>query len=455
MGSDPDSNDSGHDQKTMDARVQGSRASVRRAATRRPAGDGQITKADADAILGFEAAFNPQDTTQQLPHDLYPNGRSVSYKEPGTRRAWLQRLNYFAKRLELTDVTAEDLNAFTTEKVKSGDWSEKTAKNYEETLKKFYRYHDNLGVEPREIATHEPDRVTWDERDMLDAEERHALTVEAPTHPRDEAIANLLMYTGMRNTALRMCRVKDIDLEKGVYYFNSEADGLKGIHRPRQPRPLLHAEGPVREWLQYHPEPEPDAYLLTTKPAYTTVDPFEPVSDKAIQYVMRELTKEAFDVEKASDFPKPTHPHMLRHNFVTICKRNWELPDETVKFYIGHAPDSTVMETTYAHLGAEDHLDRGQVAAGLKDESEIDSHPDVPEVCRCGTPLPPDAVACPKCGITYSAEAQSVQEQFEGDVQEDKEEVESVEEYEERDKLERLVRENPELIEVLEDLADE
>ena len=284
---------------------------------------------------------------------------------------------------------------------------------------------------------------------MLDAEERHALTVEAPSHPRDEAIVNLLMYTGMRNTALRMCRVKDIDLENSEYYFNTEADGLKGIHKPRQPRPLLHAEGAVREWLQYHPNPDPDAYLITSKPAYSKVDEFEPVSDKAIQYVMRNLTEEAFGVESSGDFEKPTHPHMLRHNFVTLCKRNWELPDETVKFFIGHAPDSSVMETTYAHIGAKDHNDRARVAAGKQDETDIDRHPDVPEACRCGTPLPPDAMACPKCGITYSAEAESVQEKVQTDADEKREEADDIDLLKAVDKIKRIQEENPELLEEL------
>jgi len=92
---------------------------------------------------------------------------------------------------------------------------------------------------------------------MLDADERHALTVEAPSHPRDEAIVNLLMYTGMRNTALRMCRVKHIDLEEGVYYFNSEADGLKGIHTPPTAAPATPCGGGGSGVATVPPEPGP------------------------------------------------------------------------------------------------------------------------------------------------------------------------------------------------------
>lgn len=440
MATDDDADGQGS-HKTSDGRVRSARRGVKKRVE-----NGKISEADGEAILRFEAAFDPENATETLPHDLYDSGRRTSHKTPGTRGAWLERLRFIATELELTEVEADDINEYTTDKVQSGTWVAKTAKSYEETLKKFYRYHTELGIQPREIVTHEPDRVKWGHRDMLDADERHALTVEAPSHPRDEAIVNLLMYTGMRNTALRMCRVKDIDLEEGVYYFNSEADGLKGIHNPRQPRPLLHAEAAVREWLQYHPNPDPEAYLITSKPAYSKVDEFDPVSDKTIGYVMRELTKEAFEVEKTSEFEKPTHPHMLRHNFVTICKRNWELPDETVKHLIGHAPNSTVMETTYSHLSGGDHIDRAQVGAGLKDESDIERNPDVPEVCRgCGNPLSPDAAACEKCGIRFRA---TVRDDVEDDMWEDKGEAEGDEE-EAIDKLKRLLRENPELYDEL------
>lgn len=396
--------------KTPDGRVAGAKATVERLA-----GEGEISEADADAILEFEAAFDAENAAVDLPHDLYPNGRKTSHKTPGTRAAWLQRLHYAARELELTAVDGGDINEWTTAKVKSGEWKAKTAASYEETLKKFYRYHE-FGPDPREITTHEYGEPGWDHRDMLTPEERHALTVDAPDHPRDRAIVNLLIYTGMRNTALRMCRVKDIDLDSGDYYFNNTAEGLKDLYKPRSPRPLLEAEDAVRDWLSFHPDPQPDNYLITGKPAYSKVDPTEPVSDKTIARTMRELTKKAFDVEKASEFPKPTHPHMMRHNYVTRLKRELERPDDEIKFLIAHAPASTVMQSTYSHLSASDYGDSVREAAGLKTQGDGPERI-APEVCPCGAPQErPMAVSCWKCGTAFTPEAKSAQQSVHQDI---------------------------------------
>lgn len=58
---------------------------------------------------------------------------------------------------------------------------------------------------------------------------------------------------------------------------------------------------------------------------------------------------------------------MMRHNFVTICKRACDPPDATMRFLIGYLPASKVMKTTYAHLSDDDHPERAEVAAGVRD----------------------------------------------------------------------------------------
>jgi len=83
--------------------------------------NGKISEADGEAILRFEAAFDPENATETLPHDLYDSGRRTSHKTPGTRGAWLERLRFIATELELTEVEADDINEYTTEKVQSGN----------------------------------------------------------------------------------------------------------------------------------------------------------------------------------------------------------------------------------------------------------------------------------------------------------------------------------------------
>jgi hypothetical protein len=71
----------------------------------------------------------------------------------------------------------------------------------------------------------------------------------------------------------------------------------------------------------------------------------------------------------AKDYPaikgKPTHPHVLRHKFVTIALRRG-MDETAIKHQIGHAPDSSVMEATYAHLKDSDHIRAAREAFDLE-----------------------------------------------------------------------------------------
>jgi hypothetical protein len=103
---------------------------------------------------------------------------------------------------------------------------------------------------------------------------------------------------------------------------------------------------------------------------------------------------------------KPTHPHALRHNFVTIALRRG-MDESAIKHQIGHASDSSVMESTYAHLKDSDHIRAARDAFDLKTEdheSEL-----TPEVCpRCGENPPADARLCPWCGLAFTPDAEAV-----------------------------------------------
>jgi hypothetical protein len=244
---------------------------------------------------------------------------------------------------------------------------------------------------------------------MLTKEEIDSIR-EAATHPRDLAIFDLLLYTGQRNTAIRSLRIRDIDLENRVYYLNQDADGLKGAEENGSKRPLLGAVGSLREWLRYHPDADnPDAYLITGKPRYSDVDSESMVSRNTLQYAMKQLKKKA-------EVDKPMHPHAIRHNFVTIAKREYGMDDATVKHLIGHTPDSDVMETTYSHLSDEDHIRAAEEAAGIREPEQESSLS--PDVCHCGEPLPTGAKACPRCGTVYTPDAKSAQDQVQQDMKE-------------------------------------
>ncbi|MFB6255565.1 MAG: tyrosine-type recombinase/integrase [Haloplanus sp.] len=386
----------------------------------RAAERGDVSDADADRIEELCAAFDPDDMTTSLPSD----GEHVEDTKPKKRntiRGWMQYLKRTAERLDrgdhdstLSDADADTINQLMTDMragnhpdVKDDGLSNNSIRNYQAAVRRFYRYHTDLGVDADDIVLISGDDTHVDDRDMLTKDEIDAIR-SAAEHPRDLAIFDLLLYTGQRNTAIRSLRIKDIDLDEGVYYLNTDAEGLKGADENGKKRPLLGAVGSIREWLRYHPAPDnPDAYLITQKPRYRNTDGTEMVSRNTLNYAMQQLKEKA-------EVDKPLNPHSIRHNFVTIAKREYKMDDATVKHLIGHSPDSDVMETTYSHLSDEDHIRAAEEAAGIRDPEPQSSLS--PDICHCGEPLPDAAAACPRCGTVYRPDAQAAKEQIQDDL---------------------------------------
>jgi integrase/recombinase XerD len=380
---------------------------VRQETLGKKARDGIIRTDDCRRIIELAFAYDENQLSIPTPDD-------ESTREPGTLEGYINRLMQIAQYVHLSEADADEINRAMT-KLRNGlDFKkDKRAKSTIRVLqshcRRFYAYHDDLGVDKDDISMYDQEDTSVDPRDMLTREEIKAMK-DAVEHPRDNAIVHLLLYTGMRNTALRSLRVEDIDIENGVYYLNTDASGLKNADENGGARPLLGAKAAVRDWLKYHPDPEPEHYLITGKPGYSVVDATRQVSRTTITRVMQQ-------VDEKTDINKPLNPHALRHNFVTICKRDYEIPDETVKYLIGHSQESRVMETTYAHLSDQDHIERAEVAFGIREEQT--ESPLTPDVCDvCGASLDPNAKACSSCGAAFTPDAHSTQQRLQDDMKE-------------------------------------
>jgi integrase/recombinase XerD len=422
------------------ATTPGEHYEVRQQTLGKKARDGIIHVDDCRRITELAFAYDEDRLAVPTPEDESP-------KEPGTLEGYINRLMQVAQYIHLSEGDANGVNRIMTKLRKGHDFEkEERAKSTIRVLqshcRRFYAYHDDLGVDKDDISLYSSESTSVDPRDMLTREEIQQVK-DAVEHPRDNAIVHMLLYTGIRNTALRSLRVGDIDIENGVYHLNTEASGLKNADKNGGARPLLGAKGAVRDWLKYHPDPEDGHFLITGKPGYSTVDPARQVSRTTISRVMQQ-------VDEKTNIDKPLNPHALRHNFVTIAKRDYEMPDETVKYLIGHSQESRVMETTYAHLSDQDHIERAERAFGIRDD-EPDS-PLTPDVCDiCGHSVKPDAKACRNCGSVFTPDAHAAKKQVEDDLWDSKGEAETDDEEEAVDKLKALLKENPELIDELTD----
>jgi hypothetical protein len=240
---------------------------------------------------------------------------------------------------------------------------------------------------------------------MFTVEEVDAMR-DAIGSPRERCLFELLAHTGQRIRAIQTLRIKDVDPKEGVFWLNDDADGLKGASGKR---PLLGASEYVYQWLEYHPTGEPDDYLLTALPKHGGGgEPGEMLSQRTIQYHLTKIADEA-------GVDKDVHPHIFRHYFTTIAKRDYGMDDAHIKRLRGDAPGSNVMETTYRHLTDEDTIEHAQAKReGREPETES---PLTPQVCpTCQTELSPDARACERCGTVFTPDAKSAEEQIQDDM---------------------------------------
>jgi len=419
--------------------------------------DGEIAQADADELLRWCDGYDPEKATVTPENADDDANRWGETRKPATLRQWLRSVSAFARDLDglILEADANELNQVAQRLYEgkavstSKPLSKNTVRSRQNCLKRFLRHLDN-GVDPEDIAVFEQQSTVVDPEDMLTRDEFHALR-QAPEHPRDKATVDLFLYTGQRNTAIRTLRIKDIDLDDGKYRLNTNADGLKGADLIGTWNPLLGAAGTIRDWLNHHPDPNnTDAYLLCERRDSIVRDPTETISGDTANRLLRQAAEKAAQEEPGIK-NKPTHAHALRHNFVTMCKRDYNMDDDVIKRLIRHKPESDVMNTTYAHLSDEDYIRKAEQAFGIRDE-KVES-PMTPETCdNCREPLPPNAKACANCGTVFTPDAQAAKEQIKSEIGEKEAEAEDLDTYKLLNKLERLADDNPELLEKLDQL---
>jgi len=218
-------------------------------------------------------------------------------------------------------------------------------------------------------------------------------------------------------------------------------DGLKGAEGKR---PLLGAEAYVRRWLDYHPTGEPEDILITpsTNGGGT---PGDPLSQDTIRHHLNKIADNA-------DVSKDVHPHIFRHYFTTIAKRDYDLDDAYIKHLRGDAAGSNVMETTYRHLSDADAVEHAAAKfRGEEPERDTDLTPD--RCPTCGEILDPGAKACSMCGTLFSMDGAAAREKVRESMRDAKDDAGEFEEYRDLDRLQDIIEENPDVLDVLEAVA--
>lgn len=320
-----------------------------------------------------------------------------------TKSGYCKNLRLLSKYADepLTDMDADGLNDTMSEVADGRGWSDSTVAQYQSALKALGAY---LGYDREEIDIDSTGRSGGqvDPRSVMTPEQFHAIRENAG-NMRDRAMIDLLGYTGQRVRAIQTLRIRDIDLDEGVWFI-PDAEGLKGAEKVGKKRPLLGARKSVQEWVQMHPTGDSGDYLITAMPHGPNGDVGGQISRQTIARRIRQAAERADDDVIDTD-KTPVNPHAFRHFFVTVAKEQYDMDDSTVKFLIGHGEGSNVMATTYRHLSDEYHVEKAMDDFGLDVENDGGL---APPVCpTCGTPLRPEAEACPTptCGEVFVPEA--------------------------------------------------
>lgn len=410
---------------------------------------GEITTADHERIITFVNAYDDKRFSVPTPSD-------DTSKAALTLRNYLMTLRVAARRIRhldttLTKATVSEVNRLmsmyatgTHPDVKSDGLVNGTVSTKQGILRKFYRYHDALGVDATAIqmVTQEPTKITAD--DILTRDQIHDL-LNATLNDRDRAMVALFAYTGQRRRAIQTLRIKDVCIGPHNRWFrlNSTADGLKGASGKR---PLLGARKPVSTWVNRHPTGDPEDYLITPLPQFAP--------DKRLG---RQLHDSVFNnqlqkISRRAGIDTKLTTHIFRHTFVTLAKREYGLDDAHIKRLIGHSDGSRVMETTYSHLTDEDSIHAIEEAAGIVDSE--DQSPLTPPACpTCAEPLRDTDKACSNCGEVFTPDARSIRRQIEHDSQKTAYKI-SPDNNDQQDAVEQFttfLRENPSVAELLDD----
>jgi integrase len=397
-----------------------------------------ITQNDADAILEFLRAKDREDRSVE--------NDTTDYLGPSSLYAYGQKLRLIAKRSEvpLADITADQFDDLMESfldgshpNVRDSGLSQAYVIQGQSAARVFYRYHD-LNRDAEAIWFCRRPKPEVDERDMFTKKEIQAMR-DAISNSRDRCLFELLLNTGQRVRAIQTLRLKDVNLNEGVYWLNKNVDGLKGASGKR---PLLGAKSAVFEWLKDHPKSDdPNAYLITIMPSSVRGTPGEQIHQTQINTRLKKIAKE-------SGVTKPVNAHNFRHAFVTMAKRDYDMKEDTIRHLIGHREGSNVMETTYKHLTDDDYVKDAEISAGFR-QPENES-PLSPPICpTCSENLAPSAKACPKCGNVFTPDAKAVKDDIESDLWDSKGEADTPEEITGVDTLRDYIEEHPQALPAL------
>jgi len=197
-------------------------------------------------------------------------------------------------------------------------------------IREYFRFLEGVGVIQKSptagIDTPKREKHT---RQFLRSDEYTKMLSLAGGNPRDYAILQVFLQTGIRVSELAHLMLADVDLTKPVITVRGKGNAERAIELEKRGVQAL------KNYLAVRPESLSDILFLNYKG--------EPISERGIRKLVVKYRKNAGITKRASC-------HTLRHTFATYKAEKGVSPFQ-LQQWLGHANLNTTQ--IYVHLGKQ------------------------------------------------------------------------------------------------------
>jgi site-specific recombinase XerD len=197
-------------------------------------------------------------------------------------------------------------------------------------LREYFRFLEGVGVITKSPTTGiETPKREKNGRQVLRPDEYTKMLSLAGANPRDYAVLQVFLQTGIRVSELAALRIDDIDFIKPSITVRGKGRVEREIALEKKG---IHA---LKSYLRVRPNSDSDRVFLNYQG--------EPISERGIRKLVVKYRKEAGITKKASC-------HTLRHTFATY-KAEKGVSAYQLQQWLGHANLNTTQ--IYVHLGKQ------------------------------------------------------------------------------------------------------
>jgi site-specific recombinase XerD len=197
-------------------------------------------------------------------------------------------------------------------------------------IREYFRFIEGLGLIPKSptIGVETPKREK-NTRQFLRSDEYTKMLSLAGANPRDYAILQVFLQTGIRVSELAHLTINDVDFHKPSLIVAGKGKVSREIALEKKGMQAL------KSYLSVRPESFSARLFLNYKG--------EPISERGVRKLVVKYTKAAGITKKASC-------HTLRHTFATYKAEKGVSPFQ-LQQWLGHANLNTTQ--IYVHLGKQ------------------------------------------------------------------------------------------------------